>query len=97
MSLRGNVTCPCCGYKTLQSEREWDICSICFWEDDPYQRDEIHETGANPISLVEAQMNYQKIGACERTMLKNVRKTNSVDKKGDDWINYIPHSRKSSS
>ncbi|MEV5113035.1 hypothetical protein MRBL20_001149 [Peribacillus frigoritolerans] len=32
-------TCPCCGYKTLDEEPPgtYDICSICFCEDDGVQ------------------------------------------------------------
>ncbi|WP_336954480.1 MULTISPECIES: CPCC family cysteine-rich protein [unclassified Acinetobacter] len=36
------------------------MCPICFWEDNPVQN--IHpnsKSGANAISLVEAQDNYQ--------------------------------------
>lgn len=29
-------TCLCCGYKTLESRGEYDICPVCFWEDDRY-------------------------------------------------------------
>lgn len=27
-------TCPSCGYPTLKERCAWEICSICFWEDD---------------------------------------------------------------
>lgn len=29
-------TCPCCGYKTFtqQPNETYDICQVCFWEDD---------------------------------------------------------------
>lgn len=27
-------SCPSCGYPTLDERCSWDICSICFWEDD---------------------------------------------------------------
>jgi hypothetical protein len=27
-------TCPSCGYPTLDERNAWEICSICFWEDD---------------------------------------------------------------
>ena len=32
-------TCPCCGYKTLEecSPGTFEICPICFWEDDNVQ------------------------------------------------------------
>lgn len=32
----GKYQCPCCGYKTLDSRGEYDICSVCFWEDERY-------------------------------------------------------------
>lgn len=28
--MREYFTCPCCGYITLESEHEYDICPICF-------------------------------------------------------------------
>ncbi|EJS66361.1 hypothetical protein CN425_23275 [Bacillus cereus] len=53
-------TCPCCGYKTLEEEPPgtYEICSICFWEDDPVQfKDPDLEGGANEVSLRQAQKN----------------------------------------
>jgi Cysteine-rich CPCC len=26
--------CPCCGCLTLDDRRRFEICSVCFWEDD---------------------------------------------------------------
>ncbi|WP_035769398.1 CPCC family cysteine-rich protein [Clostridium beijerinckii] len=28
--------CLCCGYMTLETRTEFDICPVCFWEDDAY-------------------------------------------------------------
>lgn len=28
--------CLCCGYITLETRGEYDICPVCFWEDDAY-------------------------------------------------------------
>lgn len=28
--------CLCCGYLTLETRAEFDICPVCFWEDDVY-------------------------------------------------------------
>ncbi|MBS7426825.1 hypothetical protein KHP59_01710 [Virgibacillus sp. 19R1-5] len=47
-------TCPCCGYKTLNEEPPgtFEICEICFWEDDYTQfADPDYEGGANAPSL----------------------------------------------
>lgn len=49
-------TCPCCG-KTLVGE--YDICSVCGWENDPVQL--AHPDfagGANHMSLQEARRAY---------------------------------------
>ncbi|MBL1704243.1 hypothetical protein DXB51_09685 [Bacillus cereus] len=43
-------TCPCCGYETLEEEPPgtYEICSICYWEDDEVQfNDPDFEGGAN--------------------------------------------------
>lgn len=29
-----NVNCLCCGYKTLSERGNYDICPVCFWEDE---------------------------------------------------------------
>jgi hypothetical protein len=30
----GPYICPCCGYRTLLERGAYDICQVCFWEDD---------------------------------------------------------------
>lgn len=68
--------CPCCGYKTLTGPHRgsYEICPVCFWEDDGVQFDDPdYEGGANPMSLKQAQRNFEKIGACEEAMLQYVR------------------------
>lgn len=79
-------TCPCCGYKILDNEHEYDICPICFWEDDWWQADNPYLSGgANHVSLYNAQRNYQLFGACEREVLKYVRKPSNNEAVGSDW------------
>lgn len=61
-------TCPCCGYKTLDEKPPgtYEICTLCFWEDDPIQfEDPDYEGGANSISLRTAQQNVVRIGVSE--------------------------------
>ena len=69
--------CPCCGYLTLSSESRgsYEICSICFWEDDAVQFDDpSYEGGANAVSLKQAKKNFDAIGASEAKFLGNVMK-----------------------
>ena len=30
------VRCLCCGYRTLDERGAYDICPVCFWEDEVY-------------------------------------------------------------
>ena len=67
--------CPCCGYYTLEEVGKFEICPVCYWEDDPSQEsDPLMEGGANELSLRECRRNFQTCGACEERFLKNVRK-----------------------
>jgi hypothetical protein len=56
--------CPCCGFLTLDDRGHYDICDVCFWEDDPIQsNDPSYWGGANEMSLCEAQASFKAIGA----------------------------------
>ena len=81
-------TCPCCGYRTMDSDGNYDICPICFWEDDPFQKENEYDIGANQIPLIEAQKNYISYGACEKRFSKNVRKPNLQDKRDPNWKTF---------
>jgi hypothetical protein len=84
-----NSFCPCCGYKTLSSERHYDICSICFWEDDPIQYDDpFCEGGANQISLLTAKDNFERIGASDIESLQYVRKPIKYPDRDVNWRPY---------
>jgi hypothetical protein len=69
-------SCPCCGYLTLDDKPgSFDICPVCYWEDDNIQRnDSDYKGGANGISLTEARENYKKMGAISAEYLDNVLK-----------------------
>ncbi|MBE6087086.1 MAG: hydrolase [Clostridium beijerinckii] len=75
--------CPCCGYFTFDEKPDgnYDIFSVCFWEDDPIQLNEPdYEGGANHVSLNQARKNYLEFGACEKSIIPNVRKTYDDEK-----------------
>lgn len=68
--------CPCCGHLTLAQPPTgtYEICDVCFWEDDGIQfRDLDYEGGANRVSLSQARQNYREHGASERDFKSNVR------------------------
>jgi hypothetical protein len=70
------LRCPCCGCKTLTARRDFQICEVCFWEDDgqdDYDAD-VGRGGPNGrLSLTDARTNYQKFGACEERFVGDVR------------------------
>lgn len=81
-------TYPCCGYKSLDEEPPgtYDICKICFWEDDVVQfADPDYEGGANGASLRQAQKNYEKFGACEERYIPFVREASESDERDPNW------------
>jgi hypothetical protein len=69
--------CPCCGYITLdeQPPGTFDICPVCFWEDDNYQfENPDYAGGANRVSLNQCRINFKLFGAKEKRVLDLVRK-----------------------
>lgn len=81
-------TCPCCGYKTLDEKPTgtYEICGICFWEDDEVQyRNPDYEGGANAVSLRQARGNFMKMGACDKDSLPFARKPNNEDRRDLKW------------
>jgi hypothetical protein len=55
--------CPCCGYPTLTSWGNYDICYLCWWEDDGQDDDDADRVKGGPnsdYSLTEARMNFKK-------------------------------------
>jgi hypothetical protein len=79
--------CPCCGYlEFAERPGSYQICPICFWEDDDVQlRIPTMAGGANKVSLIDAQTNFQKIGASEERLLQYVRKPNDEDVRDMSW------------
>ena len=71
------VPCPCCGYLTLNERGAYEICPVCFWEDDG-QGD--HDAGLvrggpnGALSLAEARANFAEFGACDRAHVADVRR-----------------------
>lgn len=68
--------CPCCGYKTLSARGDFEICKVCFWEDDGQDDKDADKVRGGPngsLSLTSARANFREFGACEERFIKNVR------------------------
>ncbi|WP_296283333.1 CPCC family cysteine-rich protein [uncultured Acinetobacter sp.] len=83
-----DYACACCNQLTRdepQSNGDYIICHVCFWEDDPIQNtDAYYCGGANVVSLNEAKENYRKFGASEERFIKYVRKPNILEKNDEE-------------
>lgn len=54
-------SCPVCGYLTLDERSGYDICSICFWEDDGIDDFEANKnSGPNHMTLKEGREIFQE-------------------------------------
>jgi hypothetical protein len=52
----------------------FEICQVCFWEDDGVQFDDPdYEGGANKVSLRQARENFRQFGASDLRFTSNVR------------------------
>src|SRR5260370_4890469 len=87
MSNTAKYPCPCCGYLVFdEPPGSDDICEICFWQDDISQlRFQSLGGGANRVSLIEGQRNFDKLGASEPRLILHVRRPRPVDKHDPEW------------
>lgn len=80
--------CPCCDHLSLASRGDYDICEICYWEDDGTD-DVLYSTPFSPnhMTLAQGRLNYKTFGACTRAMLCHV-KMPSADQAAEraEWL-----------
>jgi hypothetical protein len=68
--------CPCCGYLTLKRRAAFEICEVCYWQDDGQDDMDADLVRGGPnaaMSLTDARTNFAQFGACEREALQHVR------------------------
>jgi enoyl-CoA hydratase len=68
--------CPCCRYPTLPSRGSFELCPICFWEDDGQDDHDAQRVRGGPnglLNLEAARLNFARIGACAPSSLSVVR------------------------
>jgi hypothetical protein len=62
---------PCCRYRSLPERAGYDVCPVCFWEDDGL-RDPSKVSSCNHASLTEARRTFETIGAMSEDMRRHV-------------------------
>ena len=79
------VVCLACGYLTLDQRGDWEICEICFWEDDVIaDRCDVFSQ-ANRMMLSTAQENFARIGAIDERSVEFVRSPTVNDVRDKNW------------
>ena len=76
--------CPCCGFKTLSERGGFDICQVCYWEDDGQDDHDADVVRGGPnytLSLTKARENFREFGACEKKHMKHVRPPTPEERK----------------
>lgn len=69
--VNGRFQCPCCRNFTLDEVAMYEICPVCFWEDDGTTGE--HGFSPNGLPLEEARLNYLRFGANSERDRRHVR------------------------
>ncbi|GAA5214241.1 CPCC family cysteine-rich protein [Corallincola platygyrae] len=64
--------CPCCDHFTLEQRGRYEICPVCFWEDEPLLDDDEGSAANHGVSLTDARINFLTLGASYPEMKKHV-------------------------
>jgi hypothetical protein len=69
------VDCPCCGHLTLSERGGFEICEVCFWEDDGQDDVDAHveRGGPNAGTLWQARTSFLVRGSCDEVSVESVR------------------------
>jgi len=71
------LPCPCCGYKTLTELDAFEMCEVCWWEDDgqnDHDADVIRGGPNGSLSLTQARENFRRFEASEQRFVGKTRK-----------------------
>jgi hypothetical protein len=69
--------CPCCSHLTLCGRAGFEICPVCYWEDDGQDSHDADEVRGGPngsLNLTQARQNFREFGATDRKFLQSVRR-----------------------
>lgn len=73
-----NAQCPVCKNFTVPEDYTFEICQVCFWQDEGLKRntdpDEVVGGPNKGLSLNQAIANYKEFGAVDKDFVSKVRK-----------------------
>jgi hypothetical protein len=64
---RHRFRCPCCKHKTLSERAKYEICAVCFWEDDG-------QDDNRDLVFAKARDHFEKFGAVEERLAQYTRR-----------------------
>lgn len=79
--------CPCCRHRTLDVRGGFEICPVCYWEDDGQDEHDADVVRGGPnggLSLSVARANYAQLGACDEGSLRFVRAPLPAERRDTD-------------
>jgi hypothetical protein len=68
--------CLCCGFRTISKPEAFELCEVCWWQDDGQDdsdADEIRGTVNGKLSLSGARRNFKSFGAADERFVSHVR------------------------
>jgi hypothetical protein len=72
----GPNACPCCKNITLSMRGGFEICQVCFWEDDgqdDHDADQVRGGPNGSLSLTDGRSNFARFGAWSEKSVGHVR------------------------
>ena len=71
-----SVRCLCCGSRTLSTPGAFELCPVCWWQDDGQDESDADVVRGGPngaLSLTVARANFVACGASDPRFLGRVR------------------------
>jgi hypothetical protein len=71
-----SVRCLCCGNRTLSAPGTFELCPVCWWQDDGQDEADADVVRGGPngtLSLTAARANFQACGASDPRFAGHVR------------------------
>ncbi len=71
--------CLCCGYLTLSARAEFDICPVCFWEDDAYLIIDEHNSSIHSAYMENENIPEELSDVCSSDLTIRIHKISHKD------------------